>query len=170
MEWLETLYQQTQTSLGYDLGYDLFKIILGFIFAKVIYEKVIMKIRWGGREVIVKKDQKVLAHRELSPEVAKRIETDATDFSTYIKGVISPFVWLNIDVSSLEAKERGLVCKQGKVVTIDISKNPKKRPPPPTKIDDAIILDKLNAIMKHLTEQPESFTLSSGAKDKEQTK
>ena len=81
MSLLDTLYQQTQNSIGYDLAYDLFKIIMGFIFAKLLYEKVIMELRWGGRKVMVKDGDDTLAERKLSPDVAKRIETDKTDFS-----------------------------------------------------------------------------------------
>jgi len=164
MNLLDTLYQQTQNSIGYDLAYDLFKIIIGFLFAKLLYEKVIMELWWGGREVIVKNADKVLAKRKLSPDVAKRIETDATDFSVYVKGVVSPFTWLNIDVSSLKAEDLGLVHKQGKLTTIDISKNPcEKKVMADNKQGEATQQHTLETVIEQLTVLRESFTLGSGA-------
>lgn len=150
MEYLETLYLQIQNNIVYDLVYDITKIIIGYIFAKIIYDKVIMKLKWGGREVIVKNDQKVLVNRTLSPEVARRIETDATDFSVYIKGVVSPFAWLTVDVSSDKAESLGLVCRDGKRVTIDISKNRKEARKMDSSKDTDIII-KLDTILERLS-------------------
>ncbi len=163
MSLLDTLYQQTQSSIGYDLSYDLFKIIMGFIFAKLLYEKVIMELRWGGREVIIKDADKILAQRKLSPDVAKRIETDATDFSVYIKGIVSPFTWLNIDVSSAEAEALSLVCKQGKLTCIDISKNPsQKKIRSDNKSSETTQQHTLETVIEQLTTLKESFILDSG--------
>jgi len=162
MSLLDTLYQQTQSSIGYDLSYDLFKIIMGFIFAKLLYEKVIMELRWGGREVIIKDADKILAQRKLSPDVAKRIETDATDFSVYIKGIVSPFTWLNIDVSSAEAEALSLVCKQGKLTCIDISKNPsQKKIRSDNKSSETTQQHTLETVIEQLTTLKESFILDS---------
>ena len=171
MDFLDTLYQQTQNSIGYDLAYDLFKVIVGFLFARFIYEKVIMELQWGGREVVIKRGGEALVQRKLSPDVAKRIETDATDFSVYIKGIVSPFTWLNIDVSSLKAEDLGLVCKQGKLTTIDISKNPhKKKTIADRKQPNTIQQHTLESIIEQLTALQESYILDSGAMDRKSEK
>jgi len=123
-------------NLGINLLYDIFKMTLSFIFARYLYETYIMTWLWGGWRVIVKNNQQIITERLISPATLKRINSDETDFSTYIKGLISPFEWLKIDILSMHAKTSGFIKqdKVKKVIIIDLSKN-KKIPSKPLAIN-----------------------------------
>ena len=112
-----------------NLAYDVFKFTIALILVKIIYEKLYMQIRWGNWKVIIKNQNKKLVERKLSPHVAKNIFDDEGEFSIYIKGIVSPYGWLNIDIASQEAKDKGLLVidDNNRTITIDLSKNPSKK-------------------------------------------
>jgi hypothetical protein len=126
MEFIELLQTIAQS-----LIYDVLKMIVSFIIARYLYEAYIMQWLWGGWHVVVKKDKRIIAERNISPSTFKRIDSDETDFSTYIKGLVSPFEWLEIDPLSEEAKQTELIKRdvKNKLICIDLSKNPKKTAP-----------------------------------------
>jgi len=111
-----------------NLAYDVFKFTIALILVKIIYEKLYMQIRWGNWKVIIKNQNKKLVERKLSPHVAKKIFDDEGDFSIYIKGIVSPYGWLSIDIASQEAKNIKLlnIDNDNRTITIDLSKNPPK--------------------------------------------
>ncbi len=51
---------------------------------------------------------------------------DKGEFSIYVKGIISPYAWLNIDIASEEAEKIRLVKidPSKKIIIVDLSKNP----------------------------------------------
>lgn len=108
-----------------NLVYDLFKITLSFIFARYLYETYFMKWLWGGWCIILKEGEKTITEREMSPTTYKRIKEDDTELSVYIKGVVSPFAWINIDVVSDEARQSKFLQwdQANKLIIIDLSKN-----------------------------------------------
>ena len=112
-----------------NLAYDVFKFTIALILVKIIYEKLYMQIRWGNWKVIIKNQNKKLVERKLSPHVTKNIFDDEGEFSIYIKGIVSPYGWLNIDIASQEAKNIKLlnIDNDNRTITIDLSKNPPKK-------------------------------------------
>lgn len=106
-------------------------LFLGFLFSR-IYDKLISEKQFSGWRVIVKKGEEILCERPVGHRKAAEVLDDTTTLSVFIKGVTSPFCWLNEDVVSEKASVTGLftVSLQKKQWVVDISKNP---PPPPKK-------------------------------------
>ncbi len=110
--------------------YDVLKFTILFIVYK-IFDILYTKKKWGGWSVEVYDDLSAnpLARRTLSTISAKRVLTDVGDLSTFLKGVVSPFEYLNIDIVSEESKKIKLldIDEKNKKMIIDISKNPKPK-------------------------------------------
>jgi hypothetical protein len=104
------------------LIYDLFKIIVGFIFARFIYERFIMQFLWGGWSVKVIKNNISVVSRDISPSSCKRILSDETELSVYLKGIISPYEWLKIDIVSPVVIKAGVLItnKKQKIITVNL--------------------------------------------------
>ena len=106
--------------------YDVIKFIVALVTVKFFYEKFYPKNRWGGWKVIILDNHQVkVLERNLSALVAKRIFDDLGDFSIYLKGIISPYGFLNkIDISSQKAVDIGLLMRNNleKKIIIDLSK------------------------------------------------
>ena len=148
---LQGLYQLTQDNILYDVGYDVFKVILGLIFAKLIYDKIFMKIWWGGWKIRVQNGpDKIYFTRNISPVVAKRIMSDGADFSVFVKGVASTIFWVNQKDMSLENVNdtKLLQLDRGKkLIIIDEAHNPPgNQNPPVNKISNKQLLEKLEEI------------------------
>ena len=109
--------------------YDIVKFIIAFIIYQVLYEKVYLPRKWGGWvvKVIDNMESDVpRTKRKLSIHSARRIINDEGELSVYLKGLVSPFAKLTIDIASEEAKEIKLLIidKKEKTIHIDLSKNP----------------------------------------------
>jgi hypothetical protein len=110
--------------------YDVASLAIAFILVKIIYEKLYMKWKWGGWRVKICENSTdggdVLVDRKLSIQAAKRILEDRGEFSIYVKGIVSPYAYLNIDIASDEAEEIGLIQRDiaGQEIVVDLSKNP----------------------------------------------
>ena len=124
-----TVLEMIRDNLMVNFIYDVLKFIVAFIIIKFFYETIYMKKRWGGwRVIILDENEKEVLERELSAIVTKRILGDLGDFSIYLKGIVSPYGFLNIDISSQKAIDLGLI-KQDKLekkIVINLSKNPKR--------------------------------------------
>lgn len=88
------------------------------------------KGQFTGWAVVVRKGDKVLCKRPVGRKKAEEVLDDATSLSVFIKGVVSPFCWLNEDVLSEKASKKGLfqVSFPGRTWTVDILKNPATPP------------------------------------------
>ena len=106
--------------------YDIAKYTIGYLLARGLVDGVYMRWKWGNWQVQVQKNGELLTSRELSPAKTKMILNDASDLSVYIKGIVSPHTWLNIDICSQEAKDSGLfvIDRQGRRFIVDVAKNP----------------------------------------------
>ena len=109
--------------------YDIVKFIIAFIIYQVLYEKVYLPRIWGGWvvKVIDNMESDVpRTKRKLSIHSARRIINDEGELSVYLKGLVSPFAKLTIDIASEDAKEIKLLIidKEEKTIHIDLSKNP----------------------------------------------
>ena len=115
--------------------YDVISLTIAFILVKIFYEKLYMKWKWGGWEIkvynnIEKDNEEPLTIRNLSTHSAKRIVNDEGELSVYVKGIISPYARLTIDIASRNAIDIGLIdigVKSKKKILIDLSKNPSEK-------------------------------------------
>lgn len=125
----QTEYQALISDLLTNIVYDIIKIIIGFMIARYLYEKFIMKWLWGGWTISVRNNDKILVFQTIAPALFKRMKEDQRECSAYIKGVVSPYCWLNEDVLSEKAEKIGLIIKdkEQKSIVVDISKNPQSQ-------------------------------------------
>ncbi len=109
--------------------YDLLKMSLAFLIVKVVYDQWFMKWKWGGWKVLVYEENICMHEEEIASQSANRILNDRREFSVYIKGIVSPYAWLNLDVGSKDAEEKGLTERdsKNKQIIINIDKNPRKK-------------------------------------------
>jgi hypothetical protein len=109
--------------------YDLAKFVIGYVIARLIYERVFKRWQWGGWTLHVRRGDEVLARRDLSPEKAERIIKNDDELSVYVKGVVSPHAWLNMDIGSPRARECGLlvVDRKHRTLAVDLAHNPPKQ-------------------------------------------
>lgn len=117
--------------LGQDALVSLPITFFGALLAFWFYEKLWKNWRYGRWElhVISSDPEKKGTTRLLSSSTAERILKDETDLSVFVKGVASPYGWLNIDPCSEESKERGLLVmnNRARTITLDMNKNPEKK-------------------------------------------
>ena len=122
MSFLENIY----TAIIQNGIYDILKIMIGFIFARFLYEKYIVDFFWGGWRIkVIKKEGEVLMERDISPTVKKLISNNEKEYSEYLKSVTSPYCWIKTDILSPQSIQSGLLTKddEQKMIIIDISKN-----------------------------------------------
>lgn len=116
--------------------YDIAKFFVGYVIGRVVYDQYLLGWRWGGWRLIVKRDDKVLTTRNVSSEFGRRIRTDGNELSVYVKGVVSPYEFLNIDICSEKAEQLGLIRhpvlgrfdlpRSKREIVVDLAKNPPK--------------------------------------------
>jgi hypothetical protein len=118
--------EDLQSSFTLNLIYDLFKVFVGYIIARLTYEGVFKQWRYGGWSLLVMGDGQELARRELSPQLAENVLKNDNDLSVYVKGVVSFHEWLRMDICSPQARECGLLRmdKKKKTITVDLDHNP----------------------------------------------
>jgi hypothetical protein len=107
-------------------GGTILGIVVSFLFWKYQEWR-----RYGGWKVVVKNDQATLCVRPVGSRKVKEVMDDLSTLSVFLKGVVSPFGWLSLDLVSEEAKDRGLfyISVKGRAWVIDLSKNPPKKGP-----------------------------------------
>lgn len=122
------MFEIEWASVGSSLGYDMLKFIISYWIARFLYEGVYKDIKYGGWTLEMVDGDKPLATRNITPRWAEKLLNDDYDFSVYVKGFASPYVFLNIDVCSDRAKQEKLIVldKEAKKIIIDRSKNPAK--------------------------------------------
>lgn len=121
---------ELQSSFVLSLIYDLFKVFTGYIIARLTYEGVFKKWRYGGWSLLVTRDGRELTRRKLSPQLAENVLKNDNDLSVYVKGVVSFHDWLRMDICSPQARESGLLRrdKKAKTITVDLDQNPPADP------------------------------------------
>ena len=80
--------------------------------------------RYGGWKVVVSKGGVDLMIREISPGKVKEILAETSELSVYIKGVTSPYGWINCDILT-KGRELGLFYQDDEnrrlVVNLDLN-------------------------------------------------
>lgn len=83
-------------------------------------------VRYGRWKVIVRENGKDRMMRNISPGKVKEILGESSEMSVYIKGVTSPYGWINCDILT-EGKEIGLFTQddENRRLIVNLDKNPR---------------------------------------------
>lgn len=117
---------QLQSNFILNLIYDLFKVFVGYIIARLTYEGAFKRWRYGGWTLLVTREGSELTRRELSPQLAENVLENDNDLSVYVKGVVSFYERLREDICSPESRASGLLRldKKERRITLNLDKNP----------------------------------------------
>ncbi len=101
-------------------------IVFAVLFALTI-QRWIEKWRYGNWQVEIREAQKRVLYKNISPGKAKAILEIPEDMSVFLKGLISPFGWLNCDLID-DGPRLGLlnINTKKRIISIDMDKNPSK--------------------------------------------
>lgn len=125
LDWLVPIIQNLLASTLYTL----LGLLLG-VFVIQRYRTWRDKHKYGRWHVIVTKSGETIVDRQISVRKAKEILDESSDLSVFIKGVVSPYEYLNCDILDGE-KHPHLLVQEGEnrrfVVNLD------KNPPPSNK-------------------------------------
>jgi hypothetical protein len=99
-------------------------VIIGIFFVEIV-QKGVDRYRYGGWRVIVtqKGDRKV--NRPVSVGKSKEIFSEPAELAVFLKGVASPYGWINCDLLE-EGKQLKLYVEdiEKRQMIIDLDKNP----------------------------------------------
>ena len=118
-------------------------VILSIFFAHFIKEKW-EKRHYGGWKVIIRQHGENVSEVDISFRKAKEILQVPEELQVFLKGIASPFGWINCNLIT-EGRERGVLIedRRKKQFIIDFDKNPPPDRPEPTP-------DELMATMQRL--------------------
>lgn len=102
-------------------------VIVAILFVQFV-QRAYENWKYGGWRVIVHQNGKDVVNREISPGKVKEILAEPAEMSVFIKGVASPYGWINCDVLT-EGKRLKLFEQkmEERRLVIDLDKNPKNR-------------------------------------------
>ncbi len=102
-------------------------VVFGVLIAYLI-QTTWIRWRYGKWHVIVTKGGKTLVNRDISAGKAKEILTESTDKAVFLKGVASPYEWINCDIVE-EGVKCGLLVedKKKRCMIINLDHNPPKK-------------------------------------------
>lgn len=101
-----------------DLGVNLLSDAIVILFAVLVWNRY-KAYRFGGWSVVIRQGGKEIARRAVSARKMEQILDESSDMSVFVKGVVSPYGWLNTDVLNLISIINSL-----KIVEVDLDKNP----------------------------------------------
>lgn len=103
---------------------NLFWVIVGIAFVQLV-QNTLDRYRYGGWRVIVTKNGTEKVNRAISIGKAKEILSEPAELAVFLKGVASPYGWINCDLLE-EGKEISLYIQdeENKRMIIDLDKNP----------------------------------------------
>jgi len=109
--------------------------VLAVLFAIYFWDRYVNKWFYDGSTVsVVRGDTIILSARSIGWRKSKDIADDDSDLSVFLKGVVSPYEWINCDIVSdgrksgmlVEKKERQKYFGERYDYIIDLAKNPPK--------------------------------------------
>ena len=102
-------------------------VILGVMFARTI-QAGLDRFRYGGWRVIVKKRGKVIVNRAISVDKTKEVLIEPAELAVFLKGVASPYDWINCDLIEEGKKIRLYVQDEiNKKMILNLDKNPRPK-------------------------------------------
>lgn len=101
-------------------------VVIGIAFTYLVRRQW-DRYRYGRWRVVVLKAGETKVDRPISVEKAKEILAEPSELSVFLKGVASPYGWINCDILD-EGRKRGLLIEDHvkRVLTVDLDKNPKQ--------------------------------------------
>lgn len=134
MEEIFSLLWSFLNTLAADAAYDILKAFCGGILTAIVGILLVDRLtrrRFGGWVLeIIDASGEVATRRLVGINKMKAVLDDESELSVFIKGVASPYGWLNVDPLT-KGREIGLlvVDKKGRKILVDLTKNPPKPPP-----------------------------------------
>ena len=108
--------------------YDILKFSLSYLLVRWLYDGVYKNWRFGGyqlRVIDVGEAGQSIEHtrRKMAAASVERILKDESELSVYIKGVVSPFKYLTMDIASKQAQEKKLLVidSKSRLITVDLA-------------------------------------------------
>jgi len=134
---------QSVSSIALNLITEALIVIISIFFAHFIKEKW-EKRHYGGWKVIIRQHGEDVSEVDVSFRKAKEILQVPEELQVFLKGIASPFGWINCNLIT-EGRERGVLIEDRphKRFVIDFDKNPLPDRSEPT-------LDELMATMQRL--------------------
>jgi hypothetical protein len=121
-------------------------VIFGIVFTYLVRRQW-DKHKYGGWRVVVWKKGIKEVDRAISVEKAKEILHEPSELAVFLKGVASPYGWINCDILQKGVEEKLFVRDNAKLLfTIDLDRNPK---PPPT-ITNEQIMESIQQLSQHM--------------------
>jgi hypothetical protein len=103
---------------------ELVVTIAGVLFALLI-RRAYFNWRYGRWQVILRKGDEIILTRLVSAEKARECLSDASDKAVFLKGIVSPYAHLTIDIVERGPKiDLLLEDKRSRRWVIDLDKNP----------------------------------------------
>lgn len=102
-------------------------VVLGIAFTYLVRRQWDRR-QYGGWHVVVKKEAAPKVDREISVDKAKEILNEPSELAVFLKGVASPYGWINCDILQ-KGVEVGLFVRDDpqRRLLIDLDHNPKTR-------------------------------------------
>lgn len=99
-------------------------MMIAIFFAQFV-QRIYDAWKYGKWQVIVIKNGEVVMERVISSRKVKDILTEPSDMSVFVKGVASPYGWINCDVLTT-GREKGLFLQDdvSRRLVLDLDKNP----------------------------------------------
>ncbi len=104
-------------------------VVFGIAFTQFVRDRL-DELHYGRWHVIIKNKEEIKLNRAISVRKAKEILDEPADLSVFLKGVASPYAFLNCDI--VEVGERlGLLTRDNinRQFIVDLDKNPPSKGP-----------------------------------------
>jgi len=104
-------------------------VVFGIAFTQLVRDRL-DEYRYGRWHVIIKNKEEIKLNRAISVRKAKEILDEPADLSVFLKGVASPFAFLNSDIVE-EGERLGLLTRDNvnRQFIVDLDKNPPREGP-----------------------------------------
>jgi hypothetical protein len=125
MDWLQNVLYFIRDSLFQEVV----AVLAGLLFA-VLVRRTWIEWRYGRWHVVLVQGGETRVDRKISAEKARQVLAESSELSTFLKGVISPWALLKIDI--IEHGERTGILKRDlekRVFTLDLDANPNASKP-----------------------------------------
>jgi len=113
-------------------------MLVAIFFAQFV-QRAYEKWRYGNWRILVKRAGEELVNREISTGKVKEILSEPAEMSVFVKGVASPYGWINCDVLTI-GKDNGLFVKNPieRRLVIDLDKNPGEEKSPKKRSEEQV--------------------------------
>ena len=139
----------------YDLIFEVFIIIISVLLVTPI-KKGIDKIRYHGWFVTIIKNGENKVNRPISYQKLKEIKNESAEMSVFIKGVASPYGFINCDILEDGLKQKiFIIDEENKKLIYDFDKQKKDKKGEKFYLE--IDFEKQNVKLKNEHEKPKEF-------------